>query len=292
MPTGIEPVPAPVESRTRQVARNIRTAIEAGQLKDGQALPSTRELAKQWNVSVFTISEAMKLLIDEGLVVSESRSKRTVHAPGQRQRNQVRTVTPHVVLIGGYAGSGKSELGRIIARETCWPMIDKDTITRPVVEAALELLGLSPNDRESEAYLTVVRPREYEALMATTVENVECGNSVIATAPYIREFSDAAWIDRFRERLSRMNATLSLVWVHCDAETMHMYLRGRGAARDAGKLSDWPSYLANITIGFRPNAPHHVIDNSESSAPLQQQAKALIAALTSEESGEGTRAES
>src|SRR3954452_24635669 len=135
MPTGFEPVPAPVESRTRQVARNIRTAIEAGQLKDGQALPSTRELAKQWNVSVFTISEAMKLLMDEGLVVSESRSKRTVRAPGQRQRHEVRTATPHVILIGGYAGSGKSELGRIIARETGWPMIDKDTITRPVVEA-------------------------------------------------------------------------------------------------------------------------------------------------------------
>ncbi|MET0415024.1 MAG: hypothetical protein ABW022_03255 [Actinoplanes sp.] len=89
----------------------------------------------------------MKVLIEEGLVVSESRSKRTVHAPGQRQRNEVRTVTPHVVLIGGYAGSGKSELGRIIARETGWPMIDKDTITRPVVEATWFSRG-----RQSPAY--------------------------------------------------------------------------------------------------------------------------------------------
>ena len=292
MPAGTDPVPTPVESRTRQVARNIRTAIEAGHLKDGQALPSTRELAKQWDVSVFTISEAMKLLMDEGLVVSESRSKRTVRAPGQRQRHEFRTSTPNVILIGGYAGSGKSELGRIIARETGWPMIDKDTITRPVVEAMLETIGHSANDRESDEYMTLVRPREYEALMATMIENVECGNSVIATAPYIREFSETAWIERTRERLSTLNATMSLVWVHCDAETMHMYLRGRGAARDAGKLGDWPTYLANITIGFRPNAPHHVIDNSGSSAPLQQQAKELIAALTNAEAAKGTRAES
>lgn len=292
MPDGTDPAPTPVESRTRQVARNIRTAIEAGQLKDGQALPSTRELAKQWNVSVFTISEAMKLLMDEGLVLSESRSKRTVHAPGQRQRNEVHTVAPHVVLIGGYAGSGKSELGRIIARETGWPMIDKDTITRPVVEAMLETLGQSPNDRESDAYMTLVRPREYEALMATMVENVECGNSVIATAPYIREFSDTAWIDRTRERLSTLTARMSLVWVHCDAETMHMYLRGRGAARDGGKLANWTNYLANITIGFRPNGPHFVIENSGSSTPLQQQAKDLIATLTNDETGKATRAES
>ncbi|WP_433298977.1 GntR family transcriptional regulator [Actinoplanes sp. CA-030573] len=292
MPPGIDPVPTPVESRTRQVARNIRTAIEAGQLRDGQALPSTRELAKQWNVSVFTINEAMKMLIDEGLVVSESRSKRTVHAPDQRQRNDLRAGAPHVLLIGGYAGSGKSELGRIIARETGWPLIDKDTITRPVVEAALELLGLSPNDRESDPYLNIVRPREYEALMATMVENLECGNSVIATAPFIREFSDRAWIDRTRERLSGSNASMSLVWVHCDAETMHLYLRGRGAARDAGKLGDWSSYLANITIGFRPDAPHHVIENSASSTPLQQQARELIAALTSDTPGKATLAES
>ncbi len=292
MSAGTGPGPNPVESRTRQVARNIRTAIEAGHLKDGQALEPTRALAAQWNVSVFTINEAMKILMDEGLVKSESRSKRTVHAPWQRQQREVRTGTPKVVLIGGYAGSGKSELGRIITRETGWPMIDKDTITRPVVEAMLETIGHSANDRESEEYLTLIRPREYEALMATIVENVECGNSVIATAPYIREFTDTTWIERTRERLTRLNATLSLVWVHCDAETMHMYLRGRGAARDAGKLDDWPGYLASITIGFRPNAPHHVIDNSASSAPLQQQAKELIAALTNGETVKGTRAES
>jgi DNA-binding transcriptional regulator YhcF (GntR family) len=292
MPAGREPEPTPVESRTRQVARNIRTSIEAGHLKDGQALQSTRDLAKQWNVSVHTISEAMKLLMDEGLVVSESRSKRIVHAPGQRQRNEVRTTAPHLVLIGGYAGSGKSELGRILARETGWPMIDKDTITRPVVEAMLETIGHSANDRESEEYMTLVRPREYEALMATMVENVECGNSVIATAPFIREFNDTAWIERTRERLSTLNATMSLVWVHCDAETMHMYLRGRGAARDAGKLGDWPSYLDSITIGFRPKAPHFVIENSGSSTPLQQQARDLIAAVMNDETGKAARAES
>jgi DNA-binding transcriptional regulator YhcF (GntR family) len=293
MPSGAEPAQTPVESRTRQVARNIRNAIEAGVLKDGQALPPTRDLAKQWDVSVFTISEAMKILMQEGLVISQSRSKRTVYAPGQRQRNEARTLTPHVILIGGYAGSGKSELGRIITRETGWPTIDKDTITRPVVEVALELIGQSPNDRESEPYMTLIRPREYEALMATIVELVECGNSVVGTAPFIREFTESAWIDRTRATLSALNATLSLVWVRCDAETMHTYLRGRGAARDAGKLGDWPKYLAGINISFRPDAPHFLIENSASSTPLHQQAKDLIAAVSGQMDGEKpARAES
>ena len=34
-----------------------------------------------------------------------------------------------------------------------------------------------------------------------------------------------------------MNATLSIVWVHCDATTMHTYIRHRGAARDATKIA-------------------------------------------------------
>ncbi|GLW30170.1 GntR family transcriptional regulator [Actinoplanes regularis] len=275
MPLGPTGESVPVESRTRQVARNIRTAIEAGVLKHGEVLPPTRELADQWGVSVFTINEAMKTLADEGLVVSKSRSKRTVNAPTQ-QHSEVKVSKPNVILIGGYAGSGKSELGRILARETGWPMVDKDTITRPVVEAALELIGNSPNDRESDSYLRLIRPREYEALIATAVENVECGNSVIVTAPFLREFGEPAWIERTRARFGALGATTSVVWVYCDTETMHLYLRGRGAARDAGKLGDWPGYLANVDVDFRPASPHFLIENSASSTPLHKQANDLV----------------
>jgi predicted kinase len=267
------------ESRTRQVARNIRTAIEAGVLKDGQVLPSTRQLAEQWDVSVFTISEAMKLLMNEGLVMSQSRSKRVVHAPDLEQRNEITPPQPHVILIGGFAGSGKSELGRILVRETGWPLIDKDTVTRPVVEMALELIGHSPNDRESEQYVNLIRPREYEALAAATAENVECGNSAIVAAPFIREFADGAWLSRTRAMYEALNAATSFVWVYCDAETMHMYLRHRGAARDAGKLGDWHGYLSSIDIDFRPGVPHFLVDNSASSAPLHQQAKELLTSV-------------
>jgi DNA-binding transcriptional regulator YhcF (GntR family)/predicted kinase len=264
------------ESLHHQVARNIRNDIEAGVLRDGVVLPSTRELAEEWGVSVFTISEAMKLLASEGLVVSKSRSKRVVHALEQANRHEIRTGKPHVLVIGGFAGSGKTELGRILARETGWPLLDKDTLTRPVVEAALEILKLSPNDRESETYLNKVRPREYEALAAATNENVECGNSAIVTAPFIREFRDPAWISRLQASHAAMDATTTIVWVHCDEPTMQTYIRHRGAARDTAKLADWPGYLDVIDVSFRPAVPHFLVDNSASSEPLQDQAKELL----------------
>ncbi|SDY44350.1 regulatory protein, gntR family [Micromonospora pattaloongensis] len=271
------------EARHQQVARNIRNEIEAGRLAHGTALPSTRKLAEEWDVSVFTISEAMKVLAGEGLVINESRSKRVVNAPDQLRRSEVRPQRPRVVLVGGYAGSGKTELGRILARETGWPMLDKDTLTRPVVEAALETLGLSPHDRESQTYLNTIRPREYEALQDAASENVQCGNSVIVTAPFIREFNDPTWMARTCAYYESAKAVPVVVWVYCDGETMLTYVRRRGAARDAFKLADWDRYLNTINLDFRPAGQHFVVDNCASSRPLQEQAKELVKGILADE---------
>jgi hypothetical protein len=89
-----------------------------------------------------------------------------------------------------------------------------------VVERLLEELGQPPHDRESQTYLEQVRPHEYEALLSTIQENAEVGLGVLATAPFIREFQDAAWIDRISTRLSASGVGLTLVWVRCDASTM------------------------------------------------------------------------
>jgi predicted kinase len=258
------------------VARNIRNEIEAGVLRDGQRLPSTREMAQEWGVSTFTINDAMAILIKEGLVESRSRAGRIVKAPEQAPRERPRPATPHVLLIGGYAGSGKTELGRIVAKETGWPMLDKDTLTRPVVEGALEAMGYSPHDRESEVYVSKIRPREYEALTSAMTENLQCGNGSVVTAPFIREFTESAWINRVQATCTDLGATLSLAWLYCDADTMHTYVRHRGAARDAAKLADWQGYLSAIDLDLRPPVPHFVIDNAASSDPLQEQARTLV----------------
>ena len=267
----------------QQVARNIRNDIAAGRLRHGQRLPSSRELAKEWDVSVFTINEAMDLLIKEGLVTSKPRAARTVHAPEQAEHHETRLTTPQVVMIGGYAGSGKSELGRILARETGWPMLDKDTLTRYVVEAALELQGLSRNDRESDVYLNTIRPGEYASLLEAMSENVQCGNSAIVTAPFIREFSNDGWLAKIQATCRNLGATLTIVWVYCDADTMHTYVRHRDAARDSTKLANWEQYLANIDVDFRPAVPHAVVDNSANGELLPDQARSLIASIVENE---------
>lgn len=257
------------------IARAIRSQIESGRMTHGDQIPSTRDLATEWNTSVATINRAMGILSDEGIVENRPRVGRLVNYP-QQAGDQV---APKVVLIGGYAGSGKTELGRILARSTRWPILDKDTTTRPVVERALDVLGQSPSDRDSQVYLDVIRPGEYEALLATMTENVTCGLSVIITAPFVRELADQAWCDRLAARVDDLGAELHAVWVRCAPDSMHTYLRHRGAARDSWKLAHWSEYLATIDIDFAPRLPHTVIENSVDSPPLQQQAMSLVAAI-------------
>lgn len=262
-----------------QITRLLRNDIEAGVLHHGQALPSTRAMAEEWGVSVFTISEAMKPLIAEGLVIPRSRSMRVVNSPGIRPIGGA--TTPKIVVIGGYAGSGKTEFGRILAKASGWPILDKDTMTRPVVETALEVHGLPSYDRDSETYMGTIRPREYEALMATAFENLDCGVSSILTAPFLTEFRNAAWVARTQARCEQFDATPTFVWMRCDAETMQTYLRRRGAARDTTKLAAWEEYVQRLDLTFKPSFEHVIIENSVDSRPLQTQATSLLTQVRS-----------
>jgi pimeloyl-ACP methyl ester carboxylesterase/predicted kinase len=185
---------------------------------------------------------------------------------------------PTVVLIGGYAGSGKTELSRLVARRTGWATLDKDTLS-PVVEAGLIAAGASPDDRETSTYLQL-RPSEYEALIAAVIENVRCGVSVVASAPFIREFCDEVWCERVRAALTPFRAQLHLIWVKCDPASMHAYLVRRGATRDAAKLAAWDHYLEGVDLDYQPAAPYHLVDNSQGGRPLEGQAAELVARAT------------
>lgn len=264
-------------SSVLEVARTIRTEIEAGKYRHHEQLPSTRVLAEEWGTSTATITRAMTKLADEGLVINRDRAARLVNYPGaDLHESGGRRTAPTVVIVGGYAGSGKTELGRIIARITGWTMLDKDSITRPVVESMLRELGLSPHDRESETYLETVRPAEYESLREVTIENVTCGNSVVMTAPFIRELADETWCRRTQAEFDALDAQVRTIWVRCDEESMRIYLRRRGAARDATKLANWDNYAAGLDLQYTPAMPHVIVDNSVQDPPLQVQVENLL----------------
>lgn len=271
----------PPETLKEQVVRIVRQRVEAGELRDGEALPPTRALAESMGVSVFTISEAMKELGSAGYVENHKNSRRVIRNPNTGTApSRLTTTQPTVVFVGGYAGSGKTEFGKVLARLTRWPILDKDTTTRPVVECALAVLDRPEHDRESDVYLEQIRPREYEALQATAIENIECGVSAIITAPFLREVTSPAWLARTTALFESRGARVEFVWLRCDLDTMKTYIRHRGAARDTGKIGNWETYSAEVNTEFAPSVPHTIIENGAHAEPLRPQAERFIASLT------------
>ncbi len=267
-----------------QIAHHLRTQIEAGVLRDREMLASSRRLADDWGVSVFTAHQAVQTLVAEGLVVSTPRSGSVVRRPEKERVEGLITKSPQMVLVGGFAGCGKTEFGRILARSTKWPILDKDTTTRPILEAALEVSGLRTYDRESPFYMDTLRPREYEALIATANENLSCGISAIVTAPFLKEFTNTAWISKIAAHSESLGAVMQLVWIDCDQESRRTYLRHRGAARDTAKLADWDAHVAQINTEMRPAAPYFLVKNHASADPLKTQALVLVKELAEQDS--------
>ncbi|HET9657551.1 MAG TPA: GntR family transcriptional regulator [Kineosporiaceae bacterium] len=61
-------VPDPGDSPSRRIAEYFRAQILSGDLRQGERLPSTREIAADWQVAAKTAERAIALLRDEGIV--------------------------------------------------------------------------------------------------------------------------------------------------------------------------------------------------------------------------------
>lgn len=171
----------------------------------------------------------------------------------------------HIVVIGGYAGSGKTELGKLLARKTRWTLLDKDTLTRPLVDALASTICGDPDDRETSRYVEEIRPLEYRVLFDTAQEVLAQGASPILTAPFIVEAKDPNFKFRLMDLAHREGATLHTVWVVADEHTMLERLSARGADRDRWKLVNWEAYFASVNPNMRPGFVENFVDNSASS---------------------------
>ncbi|MEY7977601.1 AAA family ATPase [Streptomyces pilosus] len=185
-----------------------------------------------------------------------------------------------LALVAGYAGSGKSEAGKLLAAATGWAMLDKDTLSRPMTERLLQAMGGDPDDRHSPDYLEHVRPLEYECLLKAAWENLECGISVVLVAPFLAEAADRQWTSRVSRRCRRLNARFEALWVDSDAESMRERLISRNASRDTWKLAHWSTYVDGMDLDLRPVVSHHLVDNRiTASRPLAEQLEAVAQRL-------------
>lgn len=191
------------------------------------------------------------------------------------QRTADRSV---LILVGGYAGSGKSEFARFVSAVTGWSFLDKDTLTRPMVESFLQEMGHDPDGRDDSLfYQETIRSLEYRCLANAALENLDCNVSTVAAAPFLKEFGDVSWLTRIKNGCRSRGADLVIVWVQCDESSMFDYLTYRSASRDKFKLRNWVTWYSSVDPNFRPSAEHYVVDNNlQAAVGIADQARELV----------------
>ena len=168
------------------------------------------------------------------------------------------------ILVGGVAGSGKTFIGRELAKRINYSIfIDKDTVSRFFTEELLVNLGSYRDDRESEIYLNKVRNLEYQTVMKHSIENIELGKTVFCSAPFLKEMFDTEWIEDLKFELDFFEAKLYKIWIYTDEDSARKRLIDRGAGRDNWKLSHWSEYTSIVNHDMPENSDDLlIIENS------------------------------
>ena len=147
-------------------------------------------------------------------------------------------VVPHpeplVIAVAGVAGSGKSTLGRALAKRLTLPLLDLDRLTNPVLDAIpAERLGghwLAAPDRAA------IRDGRYAALRDTAADVVTTGTGAVLVAPFTAELAGGAAFKRLAEALAP--ARLHVVQVVGAPDLIDMRRRRRDATRDVHRPGD------------------------------------------------------
>ncbi|GGG00002.1 hypothetical protein GCM10007304_12430 [Rhodococcoides trifolii] len=146
------------------------------------------------------------------------------------------------IVVAGVAGSGKSTLGKALARRLRRPLLDLDTATNPLLE---RLEG--PQWNTAGPRTELIRDGRYAALRSIARELIDLDQSPILVAPFTRELAGGDDWNALTEL-----GDIAVVYVDGSPELLHCRRTARGESRDAHRAPDAPAPV--------PTVPHLRVD--------------------------------
>jgi len=170
------------------------------------------------------------------------------------------TTKPRTLLfVAGYAGSGKSMVGKILASKLQAPFLDKDTMCIPLLSEALRVTVGDPDDRRSDFYRTHFKDREYDCAIDTAWENLRLTPVSIVVGPFSTNFLDLEWTAKLDRQAKKINARWHVVWVDTSPDQALRMLKSRRKPRDRQLIENWDAHVKRCPYGIMP--PPIAVDN-------------------------------
>ena len=178
---------------------------------------------------------------------------------------------PHLAVVCGGAGAGKTTLARRLVRHVGAALVDIDPCTDFMLAKGLEGFGLQQDDRDSPRYKSLFRDAIHKQLFSIAREQLEHTQlPVVLVAPLTTERRWSAkefakWI--LKELRLKDKPRLTIIYVFCDGRERLKRIRQRNFHRDAQKLVDEAGYMAAsedphetpVLAQFKKNEMHSVL---------------------------------
>lgn len=136
-------------------------------------------------------------------------------------------------LVCGLPASGKTTYARQLAAETGAVLLDSDTASDLLIQAAHLAAGIDPHDRDSPTYKTTYRLPVYETLFALATENLPHAQVIIA-GPFTSELQErTTWQAQLESRFP--DTTIQIHHLQIEETERLRRMDQRAAPRDAAK---------------------------------------------------------
>lgn len=168
---------------------------------------------------------------------------------------------PKIIVVVGAPSSGKTKLGRAIARELHLAVSDKDHVTGQLLAALMKDAGLVGEDY-SQTELNRFRTAIYGCMEDVAKDNLRAGMGTVIISPYI-DRGNKTWFDDLKCRVDVDNeADWFVVWLEISPELALQRIKKRDSPRDVFKMANWDNFAANTFWG-EPACKHLRLDASD-----------------------------
>ena len=176
-----------------------------------------------------------------------------------------------VILLGGMPASGKTTLGRRIAKDFKIPFFDKDLLCDDYTNFVTER-ETYPNDRHSDFYRNHLRDLEYQIMLLQSYEHAKENICSICISPFTSEFQNTKTINQIEKNLKKANPSFELITIalRLSSEETKSRMISRGRKEDKDKLDDWDNYInEKLSIKFSSKLDL-ILDNSDMEDSLKK----------------------